>query len=125
MFVDVILYDHRGRFEGVCQSIFTSFLDPIQGVLNSFGLTGPDINKVILIGGTCKIPRLQQLMKDVLSSSEIYYFISTDHVVSLGAALEASYHQVTPDLPLSSKIPCTANDLYITVSCGAYKCMMY
>ncbi|XP_003385322.2 PREDICTED: heat shock 70 kDa protein 14-like [Amphimedon queenslandica] len=106
----------RGRFEGVCQSIFTSFLDPIQGFLNSLGLTGSNINKVILIGGTCKIPRLQQLMKDVFSSSEVYYFISTDHVVSLGAALEASYHQVTSGLSLSSTIPVTTNDLSLTFS---------
>lgn len=65
------------------------------------------------------MPRLQQMMKDALPNSEINYSISTDHVVALGAALEASYCQTTPTTPptsLSSTLPCTTNDILMTVS---------
>jgi molecular chaperone DnaK (HSP70) len=104
----------RGRFEGVCHHIFQSCLEPLQGVLESSNLTANDIHKVVLVGGTCKIPRLQQLVKEWFPSSQILCSAPPDHVISLGAAIQAQYHtQYLQHYDYNTSIPCTSSDIWI------------
>lgn len=86
-------------------------MEPIERVLKRANLTVNDINKVILVGGTCKIPKIQQMIKDTFPSSEICTTVLPEHVVAMGAAIQGTYH-IKPHPP----IPCTTENIVITVS---------
>lgn len=108
----------RGRFEGVCHHIFQSCQEPLHKILNSANLTNSDIDKVVLVGGACKIPRLQKLLQEWFPSSEILWSVSPEHIVAIGAALQGECHvkylESINDIPQS--IPCTSQDIWIHVS---------
>lgn len=106
----------RGRFEGVCQSVLQSCIEPIEGMLSSSNITTNDIDKVVLVGGVCRTPRLQVLLQEMFSLSEILGSVSPEHVVAMGTALQGSYHlQYALSKPLPQKIPCVAEDIKLNV----------
>ena len=107
---------YRGRFEGVCQSVLQSCMEPIQEMLSSSNLLTNDINKVVLVGGVCRTPRLQVLLQEMFSLSEILGSVSPEHVVAMGTALQGSYHlQYALSKPFPQTIPCVAEDIKLNV----------
>uniref|UniRef100_A0A8D3DJK1 Heat shock 70 kDa protein 14 n=1 Tax=Scophthalmus maximus TaxID=52904 RepID=A0A8D3DJK1_SCOMX len=60
----------RARFELLCSSLFNKSIQPIRALLEQAGLSAGDINKVVLCGGSARIPRLQQMIRDILSPEE-------------------------------------------------------
>ena len=91
-------------------------MEPIEGMLSSSNISTNDINKVVLVGGVCRTPRLQVLLQEMFSLSEILGAVSPEHVVAMGTALQGSYHlQYTLSKPLPQKIPCIAEDIKLNV----------
>uniref|UniRef100_F1RTY7 Heat shock 70 kDa protein 14 n=1 Tax=Sus scrofa TaxID=9823 RepID=F1RTY7_PIG len=56
----------RARFELLCSPLFNKCIEAIRGLLEQSGFTADDINKVVLCGGSSRIPRLQQMIKENL-----------------------------------------------------------
>ena len=108
---------HRGKFEGVCLPIFKSFLEPLNGFLSSAELSANDIKKVVLTGGTCKVPKLQQMLRDHFSSGEVLSSVPPDHVTALGAAIQGGYLMENEEFALSQDemIPCSQNNVLVKV----------
>lgn len=79
----------RARFELLCSSIFNKSIQPIRPLLEEAGLSTSDINKVVLCGGSARIPRLQQLIREMFGDVELLSSAPTDEVIAVGAALEA------------------------------------
>ncbi|KAM6216206.1 heat shock 70 kDa protein 14 [Rhynchocyon petersi] len=79
----------RARFELFCSPLFNKCIEAIRELLRQSGFTADDINKVVLCGGSSRIPRLQQLIKDVFPSVELLNSIPPDEVIPIGAAMEA------------------------------------
>uniref|UniRef100_A0A8B9QUX6 Heat shock protein family A (Hsp70) member 14 n=1 Tax=Anas platyrhynchos TaxID=8839 RepID=A0A8B9QUX6_ANAPL len=61
----------RARFELICSSLFTKCVEAIKKLLQQVGFTADDINKVVLCGGSARIPKLQQLIKDIFPNVEL------------------------------------------------------
>uniref|UniRef100_A0A4W5M5J7 Heat shock protein 14 n=1 Tax=Hucho hucho TaxID=62062 RepID=A0A4W5M5J7_9TELE len=79
----------RARFELLCSSLFNKSVQPIRTLLETTGLSTSDINKVVLCGGSARIPRLQQMIKDLFADVELLSSAPPDEVIAVGAAMEA------------------------------------
>ncbi|XP_061618754.1 heat shock 70 kDa protein 14 [Phyllopteryx taeniolatus] len=79
----------RARFELLCSSLFNKSIQPIRRLLEETKLSTRDINKVILCGGSARIPRLQQMLRDMFPDVELLSSAPPDEVIAVGAALQA------------------------------------
>ncbi|CAL8323159.1 unnamed protein product [Lota lota] len=79
----------RARFELLCSSLFNKSIQPIKALLETVGLSTRDINQVVLCGGSARIPRLQQLIREMFPDVEQLCSTPPDEVIAMGAALEA------------------------------------
>lgn len=78
----------RAKFEELISSIVDRTLKPCELVLKDAGLTTDEIDEVILVGGSTRIPVVQQRVKDFFKK-EPNKSVNPDEVVSLGAAVQA------------------------------------
>ncbi|XP_061418938.1 heat shock 70 kDa protein 14 [Lethenteron reissneri] len=79
----------RARFDSLCSALFQQSLQPIHDLLTQINLTASDFQKVVLCGGSARIPKLQQLLQEQFVGSELMCSIPVDEVIALGAAAEA------------------------------------
>ncbi|KAE8281663.1 Heat shock 70 kDa protein 14 [Larimichthys crocea] len=79
----------RARFELLCSSLFNKNIQPIRPLLEKAGLSTSNINKVVLCGGSARIPRLQQMIREMFPDVELLSSAPPDEVIAVGAALEA------------------------------------
>lgn len=79
----------RARFELLCSPLFNKCIEAVRALLQQSGFTADDINKVVLCGGSSRIPRLQQLIKDLFPAGDLLNSIPPDEVIPIGAAIEA------------------------------------
>jgi len=80
----------RSRFDLEISKVLQRFIDPIDEVLAPTDLKPSDISKVILCGGTSKIPKLQSRISSLFEKAEILSTINPDEVIAMGAAKQAS-----------------------------------
>ncbi|MGO9273933.1 MAG: molecular chaperone DnaK [Terriglobia bacterium] len=79
----------RGRFEQMCEDIFKRSVGPVKQALQDAGVTPDKINEVVLVGGSTRIPRIQQIVKDLFGGKEPHKGVNPDEVVAVGAAIQA------------------------------------
>ena len=77
----------RAKFEDLIRDLVDSTLDPVRKALSDAKLTSKDINKIILVGGSTRIPCVQELIKKELGM-EPSKGVNPDEVVSMGAAIQ-------------------------------------
>ncbi|XP_051486183.1 heat shock 70 kDa protein 14 isoform X2 [Apus apus] len=106
----------RARFELICSSLFSKCVEAIKKLLQQVGFTADDINKVVLCGGSARIPKLQQLIKDIFPTVELLNSIPPDEVIPIGAAIEAGI-LLGKENPLLEEealfIECSAKDILL------------
>jgi len=78
----------RARFEELCADLFKKTLQPVQQVLDDAGMKKSDIDEVVLVGGSTRIPKIQQLIKDFFNGKEPNRGINPDEAVAYGAAVQ-------------------------------------
>ena len=77
----------KAKFEDLNKDLFDSTLEPVRKALKDAKLTAKDINKVILVGGSSRIPYIQELVKKELGQ-EPNKSVNPDEVVAMGAAIQ-------------------------------------
>ena len=77
----------RAKFEELCHDLFESTLEPVRKALKDAKLTKKDIDKVILVGGSTRIPKVQELIKNEIGK-EPSKGVNPDEVVAMGAAIQ-------------------------------------
>ena len=77
----------RAKFEDLCRDLFDSTMDAVRKALKDAKLKASDINKVILVGGSTRIPYIQELVKKELGQ-EPSKEVNPDEVVAMGAAIQ-------------------------------------
>eukprot|EP00057_Strongylocentrotus_purpuratus_P033826 XP_792940.3 PREDICTED: heat shock 70 kDa protein 14-like [Strongylocentrotus purpuratus] len=99
----------RAKFESVINTPLQRCLQVIGTTLEENGMTAADIQKVIVIGGSTRIPKLQNVLKGRFPESELLSSISPDEVVAIGAAVQVVNEDGTsllhPIVPKHSYIP--------------------
>ena len=77
----------KAKFEDLCRDLFDSTLEPVRKALKDAKLKASDIDKVILVGGSTRIPYIQELVKKELGK-EPNKGVNPDEVVAMGAAIQ-------------------------------------
>jgi len=78
----------RARFEELCADLFKKTLQPVGQVLDDSGMKKSEIDEVVLVGGSTRIPKVQQLIKDFFNGKEPNRGINPDEAVAYGAAVQ-------------------------------------
>ena len=78
----------RSRFEQLVEDILQRTLGPCKQALDDAGLKPDEIEEVVLVGGSTRIPRVQQIVKDFFKK-EPHKGVNPDEVVAVGAAIQA------------------------------------
>jgi len=100
----------RAKFEELNIDLFKKTLKPVQQTLDDAKLGKSDIDEVILVGGSTRIPKVQQLLKDFFNGKEPNRGINPDEAVAYGAAVQAgilSNDEATEGIVLLDVTPLT------------------
>merc|ERR1712070_800175 len=79
----------RARFEEINNDLFKNTLGPVKQVMEDSGLKKTQIDEIVLVGGSTRIPKIQQLIKDFFNGKEPNRGINPDEAVAYGAAVQA------------------------------------
>jgi molecular chaperone DnaK len=77
----------RAKFEQLVEDLVQKCVPPVEKALRDAGLTPSQIDEVILVGGMTRMPRIQQLVKDIFGK-EGHKGVNPDEVVAVGAAIQ-------------------------------------
>jgi len=81
----------RSLFEGMCDDLLKRSGDPIHGALKAANMTLDDIHAVELVGGGMRVPKVQDMIKEVLGGKhELGMHINSDESMALGAAFHGA-----------------------------------
>jgi len=78
----------RAKFEELNNDLFKKTLGPVQAVLDDAKLKKNDLDEVVLVGGSTRIPKVQQLLKDFFNGKEPNKGVNPDEAVAYGAAVQ-------------------------------------
>ena len=80
----------RARFEELCSDLFRRTLDTVEQVLVDSKLAKNDVDEIILVGGSTRIPKIQKLLSDFFNGKELCKSLNPDEAVAYGAAVQAA-----------------------------------
>jgi L1 cell adhesion molecule like protein len=80
----------RAKFENLCDTYFKNCLKPVEQVLQDSKTSKSQVDEIVLVGGSTRIPRIQELIKDFFGGKEPCKSINPDEAVAYGAAVQAS-----------------------------------
>merc|ERR1712217_718915 len=83
----------RARFEELNNDLFRKTLKPVATVLKDSGLKKSEVDEVVLVGGSTRIPKVQKLVKDFFNGKEPNRGVNPDEAVAFGAAVQAGILQ--------------------------------
>ncbi|CAM9407189.1 unnamed protein product [Chrysoparadoxa australica] len=86
--IDMSLQVSRARFEELNSDLFRKTLAPVTQVLRDAGMSKGDVDEVVLVGGSTRIPKVQQLLKEYFNGKELNRSINPDEAVAYGAAVQ-------------------------------------
>eukprot|EP00300_Choanocystis_sp_HF-7_P013483 c18315_g3_i1.p2 GENE.c18315_g3_i1~~c18315_g3_i1.p2 ORF type:complete len:654 (+),score=183.10 c18315_g3_i1:242-1963(+) len=144
--IDLKVRLSRAKFEEMNADLFASCLQPVEQVLTDAKMAKKDINDVVLVGGSTRIPKVQELLREYFGGKELNQTVNPDEAVAYGAAVQAAILtgqagqstkgflllDVTPlslgvdtiggimsvIIPRNTKIPCRKQDNFTTVEDG-------
>lgn len=77
----------RAKFEQFCDNLFQRSIEPCRQALKDAGLNASDIDEVLLVGGSTRIPKVQELVKEFFGK-EPNRSVNPDEVVAIGASIQ-------------------------------------
>ncbi|XP_018017811.1 heat shock 70 kDa protein II-like [Hyalella azteca] len=131
---------NRARLMELCSDLFKKTMEPVDAALTSAKMTIDDIDEIVLAGGSTRIPKIQELLKEKFNNRKLNQSINPDEAVAYGAALHAAsktgdktienikFVDVTPMtlginvlgnlmsriIPRNSKLPATRKKKFVT-----------
>lgn len=98
----------RARFEELNMDLFKKTMTPVAKVLEDAGKKKGDIDEIVLVGGSTRIPKVQELLKNFFDGKELNKGINPDEAVAWGAAVQGgilSGQSGTTDIVLLDIVP--------------------
>ena len=80
----------RARLEELCIDLFRKTMDPVEKVLKDSQISKSNIDEVVLVGGSTRIPKIQQMLSEFFNGKELSRSINPDEAVAYGAAVQAA-----------------------------------
>jgi len=99
--IDFITTLTRAKFENLCDELFKKTMAPVEQVLRDSKLSKSNIQEIVLVGGSTRIPKIQQLLSDFFNGKELCKTINPDECVAYGAAVQAAILTGSKDSKIS------------------------
>jgi L1 cell adhesion molecule like protein len=88
--IDFVTTITRARFEQLNSSLFQKCLTCVEMVLSDSNFSKSQIDEIVLVGGTTRIPKMQQMLSDFFGGKKLCNSINPDEAVAYGATVQAS-----------------------------------
>jgi heat shock protein 1/8 len=88
--IDYNIQITRAKFESLCSDIFQRAIDPVSQVLQDAKLSKSSVDEVVLVGGSTRIPKIQQMLSEYFGGKELNKSVNPDEAVAYGAAIQAA-----------------------------------
>lgn len=79
----------RAKFEQLAEPILGRLKSPVEQAIKDSGLDAKKIDEVVLVGGSTRIPKVQEIVRDLFGGKEPNKSVNPDEVVAIGAAVQA------------------------------------
>jgi L1 cell adhesion molecule like protein len=108
--VDLTAVVTRAKFEQINAELFTRCMDTVKAVMTDAQMEAKDINDIVLVGGSTRIPKIQDMLQEFFGGKELSKAINPDEAVAYGAAvqgaiLSGAYASATSQLLLVDVTP--------------------
>ena len=80
----------KARFESLCMNLFNKCMQPVTKVLQDAGVSKSNIDEIVLVGGSTRIPKIQELLSSYFNGKDLNKGINPDEAVAYGAAVQAA-----------------------------------
>ena len=80
----------RARFEDLCMDYFKKCMTPVEKVLRDAKLSKSQVDEIVLVGGSTRIPKIQSLLSEFFNGKELCKSINPDEAVAYGATVQAA-----------------------------------
>lgn len=80
----------RAKFEELCMDLFKNTIKPMETALNDAKLSKSDIDEIVMVGGSSRIPKIQELVRQFFNGKNLCSSVNPDECVSVGASIQAS-----------------------------------
>ena len=80
----------RSKFEDLCMDLFKKCMPPLENVLKDAKMSKSQIDEVVLVGGSTRIPKIQSMVQEFFNGKEPNKSINPDEAVAYGAAVQAA-----------------------------------
>ena len=80
----------KARFESLCMNLFQKCITPVTKVLQDAGVSKSAVHEIVLVGGSTRIPKVQELLSSFFNNKELNKGINPDEAVAYGAAVQAA-----------------------------------
>jgi heat shock 70kDa protein 1/2/6/8 len=91
----------RAKFENLCDSLFRKTMEPVEQVLRDSKISKNNIHEIVLVGGSTRIPKIQQMLSEFFNGKELCKSINPDECVAYGAAVQAAILTGSTDSKIS------------------------
>ncbi|KAG8781793.1 ATPase with role in protein import into the ER [Ceratobasidium sp. 428] len=88
----------RVKFEQLNHELFERTLEPVRRVLADANIGVADVDEIVLVGGSTRIPKIQSLLTNMFKGKELSKGINPDEAVAIGAAIQAGIFSGEPGL---------------------------
>ena len=131
---------NRSTFEHLCQNLFEKCKEPMKQALKDANLTINNIDDIVMVGGSSRIPAIQEIVKNFFNRKQLSMKINADEAVAIGATIQGAVIQVEDNIedlnikdinpisiglsiinnkmavliPKGTQIPCKKSDTYFT-----------
>jgi len=80
----------RAKLETICMGLFYDCIDPVEECVKDSGIDKSQIHEIVLVGGSARIPKLQEMLSEFFDDKELNKTINPDEAVAYGAAVQAA-----------------------------------
>ena len=80
----------RAKFESLCMDIFQRTMAPVEQVLKDAGVSKDQVDEIVLVGGSTRIPKIRELLTKFFNGKELNHSVNPDEAVAYGAAVQAA-----------------------------------
>jgi len=80
----------RARFNDLCGNIFRNALKPVEKVLRDSGVSKSQVDEIVLVGGSTRIPKIQEMLSEFFNGKTLCKSVNPDEAVAHGAAVQAA-----------------------------------
>jgi len=88
--IDFFTNISRAKFESLCMNQFQKCIDPVSKVLKDSKISKSNVDEIVLVGGSTRIPKVQQLLSEFFNGKELCKSINPDEAVAFGACVQAA-----------------------------------